>query len=58
MLISAKSPFGVTAVENQGNITFNNSGNVDIVGTIVPSNKSAQTNVVWVFSRGAAGQRQ
>mgnify|MGYP000214170725 CR=1 FL=1 len=36
VLISAKSPFGVTAVDNQGNITFNNSGNVDIVGTIVP----------------------
>ena len=31
VLISAKSPFGVTAVDNQGNITFNNSGNVDIV---------------------------
>lgn len=54
MLISAKSPFGVTAVENQGNITFNNSGNVDIVGTIVPSNKSAQTNVVGIQS-GSSG---
>lgn len=54
VLISAKSPFGVTAVENQGNITFNNSGNVDIVGTIVPSNKSAQTNVVGIQS-GSSG---
>ena len=50
VLISAKSPFGVTAVDNQGNITFNNSGNVDIVGTIVPGNKSAQTNVVGIQS--------
>lgn len=54
MLISAKSPFGVTAVDNQGNITFNNSGNVDIVGTIVPGNKSAQTNVVGIQS-GSSG---
>lgn len=54
VLISAKSPFGVTAVDNQGNITFNNSGNVDIVGTIVPGNKSAQTNVVGIQS-GSSG---
>lgn len=54
VLISAKSPFGVTAVDNQGNITFHNSGNVDIVGTIVPSNKSAQTNVVGIQS-GSSG---
>ena len=54
MLISAKSPFGVTAVDNQGNITFNNSGNVDIIGTIVPGNKSAQTNVVGIQS-GSSG---
>ena len=50
VLISAKSPFGVTAVDNQGNITFNNSGNVDIVGTIVPGNKSAQTNVCLLYT--------
>ena len=54
VLISAKSPFGVTAVDNQGNLTFNNSGNVDIVGTIVPGNKSAQTNVVGIQS-GSSG---
>ena len=54
VLISAKSPFGVTAVDNQGNITFHNSGNVDIVGTIVPGNKSAQTNVVGIQS-GSSG---
>lgn len=54
VLISAKSPFGVTAVDNQGNITFNNSGNVDIVGTIVPDDKSAQTNVVGIQS-GSSG---
>lgn len=54
VLISAKSPFGVTAVDNQGNITFNNSGNVDIIGTIVPGNKSAQTNVVGIQS-GSSG---
>ena len=54
VLISAKSPFGVTAVDNQGNITFNNSGNIDIVGTIVPGNKSAQTNVVGIQS-GSSG---
>ena len=54
VLISAKSPFGVTAVDNQGNITFNNSGNVDIVGTIVPGDKSAQTNVVGIQS-GSSG---
>lgn len=54
VLIIAKSPFGVTAVDNQGNITFHNSGNVDIVGTIVPGNKSAQTNVVGIQS-GSSG---
>lgn len=56
-LISAKSPSGAT-VDNQGNNTFNNSGNVDIIGTIVPGNKSAQTNVVGIQSGSSAGQRQ
>lgn len=46
--IKSESPFGVTAVDAQGNITFNNTGNVDIIGTIVPGDKTGQTNVIGI----------
>lgn len=52
--IKSESPFGVTAVDAQGNITFNNTGNVDIIGTIVPGNKTGQTNVIGIQA-GAQG---
>ena len=46
--ISAKSPFGVTVVDAYGELTFNNSGNVTLEGTIVPGTHNAQTNVVGI----------
>lgn len=46
--IKSESPFGVTAVDANGNITFNNTGNVDIIGTIVPGDKTGQTNVIGI----------
>lgn len=46
--IKSESPFGVTAVDANGNITFNNTGNVDIIGTIVPGNKTGKTNVIGI----------
>ena len=48
--VKAESPFGVTAVDANGNITFNNSGNVDIIGTILPGDKTGQTNVIGIQS--------
>lgn len=48
--IKAESPFGVTAVDANGDITFNNTGNVDIIGTIVPGDKTAETNVIGIQS--------
>lgn len=56
VVISAKSPFGVTAVDNQGNIIFNNQGNVDISAEIVPGNQTGQTNVVGIQS-GTSGSK-
>lgn len=50
IVISAESPYGVTAVDNQGSITFNNQGDVDISGTIVPSDKTGKTNVIGIQS--------
>lgn len=46
--IKSESPFGVTAVDANGNITFNNKGNVNIIGTIVPGDKTGQTNVIGI----------
>lgn len=46
--IKSESPFGVTAVDANGNITFNNTGNVDIIGTIVPGDKTGKTNVIGI----------
>ena len=46
--IKSESPFGVTAVDAQGDITFNNTGNVDIIGTIEPDDKTAKTNVIGI----------
>lgn len=48
--VKAESPYGVTAVDANGDITFNNTGNVDIIGTIVPGNKTAETNVIGIQS--------
>ncbi|PWM77746.1 MAG: hypothetical protein DBY32_07835 [Phascolarctobacterium sp.] len=48
--VTAESPFGVTAVDANGNITFNNSGNVDIIATILPGDKTGQTNVIGIQS--------
>lgn len=48
--IKAESPFGVTAVDANGDITFNNTGNVDIIGTIIPGDKTAETNVIGIQS--------
>ena len=48
--IKAESPFGVTAGDANGDITFNNTGNVDIIGTIVPGDKTAETNVIGIQS--------
>lgn len=56
VVISAKSPFGVTTVDNQGNIIFNNQGNVDISAEIVPGNQTGQTNVVGIQS-GTGGSK-
>lgn len=54
--ITSESPFGVTAVDAQGIINFNNGGNVDIIGTILPGNKTGQTNVVGIQA-GTKGAR-
>lgn len=48
--ITSESPYGVTAVDAYGDITFNNGGNVDIIGTILPGDKTGQTNVVGIQS--------
>lgn len=54
--ITSESPYGVTAVDTQGIINFNNGGNVDIIGTILPGNKTGQTNVVGIQA-GTKGAR-
>lgn len=48
--VTSESPFGVTVVDAYGDITFNNGGNVDIIGTILPGDKTGQTNVVGIQS--------
>lgn len=50
VVISAESPYGVTAVDNQGSITFNNQGDIDISGTITPGDKTGNTNVIGIQS--------
>lgn len=54
VVVKSESPYGVTAVDAYGNITFNNSGNVDIIGTILPGDKTGQTNVIGIQA-GAQG---
>lgn len=46
--IHAYSPFGVTVVDGQGKLTFNNNGNVLLKGEIQPGTHTAQTNVVGI----------
>lgn len=46
--IEAYSPFGITVVDAQGTLQFNNAGNVSLIGAILPGDKTAQTNVVGI----------
>lgn len=44
--IEAYSPFGVTVVDGYGTLVFNNTGDVSLIGEILPGTQTAQTNVV------------
>lgn len=52
ILVESQSPFGVTVVDAYGALTFNNAGNVTLRGTIVPGDKTGQTNVVGIQGVG------
>lgn len=44
--VEAYSPFGVTVVDGQGTLVFNNQGKVLLKGEILPGDKTAQTNSI------------
>ncbi len=51
--IEAYSPFGVTVVDGQGTLVFNNQGNVLLKGEILPGDKTAQTNSIGMQGENA-----
>lgn len=48
VLVEARSPYGVTAVDAYGSLSFNNTGDVSIVGVVDPGDRTASTNVIGI----------
>lgn len=51
--IESYSPYGVTVVDADGELTFDNEGSVLLKGAVIPGDKTAQTNVVGIQGSGA-----
>lgn len=51
--IESYSPYGVTVVDANGELTFDNEGSVLLKGAIIPGDMTAQTNVVGIQGSGA-----